>query len=51
MLTFYQSLLISISVLFYSSYDEAYFRMGPWMGAGPIVDDKPRIKAQYYDNK
>jgi hypothetical protein len=36
---------------FYSSYDEAYFRMGPWMGSGPIVDDKPRVKAQYYDNK
>ena len=36
---------------FYSSYDEAYFRMGPWMGSGPIVDDKPRVKRQYIDNK
>mmetsp|Transcript_28264 Transcript_28264/g.45948 ORF Transcript_28264/g.45948 Transcript_28264/m.45948 type:complete len:249 (+) Transcript_28264:2-748(+) len=36
---------------FYSSYDEAYFRMGPWMGDGPIVRDKPRVRKQYRDNK
>lgn len=26
-------------------------RMGPWMGGGPIVDDKPRVKQSYLDNK
>mmetsp|Transcript_12187 Transcript_12187/g.26666 ORF Transcript_12187/g.26666 Transcript_12187/m.26666 type:complete len:462 (-) Transcript_12187:766-2151(-) len=36
---------------FYSSYDEAFFRMGPWMGNGKIVEDKPKVKKWYYDNK
>jgi len=36
---------------FFSSYDEAFFRAGPWMGYGPIVRDKPRMKKQYFDNK
>jgi len=36
---------------FYSSYDEAFFRMGPWMGSGPIVRDKPRVRKAYFDNK
>lgn len=36
---------------FFSSYDEAFFRMGPWMGDGPIVNDKPRVKKQYLDNR
>ncbi|KAL7530859.1 hypothetical protein ACHAXR_007350 [Thalassiosira sp. AJA248-18] len=36
---------------FFSSYDEAFFRMGPWMGSGPIVDDKPRVRQAYLDNK
>lgn len=36
---------------FYSSYDEAFFRMGPWMGRGPIVRDKPRIRKMYHENK
>jgi len=29
---------------FYSSYDEAYFRMGPWMGEGEVVWDKPQVR-------
>jgi len=29
---------------FYSSYDEAYFRMGPWMAEGEIVWDKPKLR-------
>jgi hypothetical protein len=36
---------------FYSSYDEAFFRIGPWMGFGEIVADKPRVKKWYYENK
>ena len=38
---------------FYSSYDEAFFRMGPWMGdpKGQIAWDKPRIRAQYNETK
>ena len=38
---------------FYSSYDEAFFRMGPWMGdpKGQVVWDKPRIRKQYHDTK
>ena len=36
---------------FYSSYDEAFFRMGPWMGEGHIVRDKPRVRKAYYENK
>mmetsp|Transcript_11440 Transcript_11440/g.24397 ORF Transcript_11440/g.24397 Transcript_11440/m.24397 type:complete len:483 (-) Transcript_11440:356-1804(-) len=36
---------------FYSSYDEAYFRMGPWMGGGSIVRDKPRVRQAYLRNK
>eukprot|EP00986_Skeletonema_menzelii_P018401 scaffold26636_cov153-Skeletonema_menzelii.AAC.12 len=32
---------------FYSSYDEAFFRMGPWMGEGEIVWDKPRLREWY----
>ena len=36
---------------FYSSYDEAFFRIGPWMGEGEIVADKPRVKKWYHENK
>ena len=36
---------------FYSSYDEAFFRIGPWMGDGEIVADKPRVKKWYHANK
>lgn len=36
---------------FYSSYDEAYFRMGPWMGEGPLVAEKPRLQQIYRGNK
>ena len=36
---------------FYSSYDEAYFRFGPWMGDGPIVADKPILQKIYLNNK
>lgn len=36
---------------FYSSYDEAFFRIGPWMGDGEIVADKPRVKKWYHENK
>ncbi|KAL9180733.1 hypothetical protein ACHAXT_011186 [Thalassiosira profunda] len=36
---------------FYSSYDEAFFRMGPWMLNGPIVRDKPRIRQAYNNSK
>jgi hypothetical protein len=32
---------------FYSSYDEAFFRMGPWMGKGEIVRDKPQLRKWY----
>ena len=36
---------------FYSSYDEAFFRLGPWMGSGPIVRDKPRVRKAYFEIK
>jgi len=36
---------------FYSSYDEAFFRMGPWMENGPIVRDKPMVRKAYMNNK
>mmetsp|Transcript_32062 Transcript_32062/g.65178 ORF Transcript_32062/g.65178 Transcript_32062/m.65178 type:complete len:421 (-) Transcript_32062:81-1343(-) len=36
---------------FYSSFDESFFRLGPWMGSGPIVADKPRVKKWYFENK
>ncbi|KAL3777778.1 hypothetical protein HJC23_008895 [Cyclotella cryptica] len=36
---------------FYSSYDEAFFRIGPWMGDGDIVRDKPRVRKWYHNNK
>jgi hypothetical protein len=32
---------------FYSSYDEAFFRMGPWMEKGEIVWDKPQMRKWY----
>lgn len=38
---------------FFSSYDEAFFRMGPWMGdiKGEIVFDKPKMRNWYHDVK
>ena len=36
---------------FYSSYDEAYYRLGPWMGDGEIVEDKPKMKKWYHKAK
>jgi len=36
---------------FYSSYDEAFFRLGPWMGDGEIVADKPKVKKWYHSVK
>jgi len=36
---------------FYSSYDEAYFRMGPWMGEGEIVWDKPKLREWFKNVK
>jgi len=32
---------------FYSSYDEAYFRMGPWMGGGELVRNQPGLREHY----
>lgn len=36
---------------FYSSYDEAFFRMGPWMEKGEIVWDKPQMRKWYQNVK
>lgn len=36
---------------FYSSYDEAFYRMGPWMGEGPIAKKKPMIAKNYHNSK
>ncbi|KAL3782773.1 hypothetical protein HJC23_003094 [Cyclotella cryptica] len=36
---------------FYSSYDEAFLRMGPWWGAGEFVHEKPALHRLYESNK
>lgn len=36
---------------FYSSYDEAYFRKGPWFGEGRLVKNRPGEKKGYHKNK
>lgn len=36
---------------FYSSYDESYFRFGPWFGDGPLVAKRPNVKRGYIENK
>ncbi|KAL7496470.1 hypothetical protein ACHAWT_007150 [Skeletonema menzelii] len=36
---------------FYSSYDEAFYRMGPWMGEGEIARKQPNLRLQYLSVK
>ncbi|KAL7531203.1 hypothetical protein ACHAXR_003898 [Thalassiosira sp. AJA248-18] len=36
---------------FYSSYDEAFYRMGPWMGDGPVVQNRPMVRENYHKIK
>jgi hypothetical protein len=36
---------------FYSSYDEAFLRMGPWWGAGELAEEKPALHKVYMSNK
>lgn len=36
---------------FYSSYDESFFRLGPWMGEGEIVANKPKVRKWYHSVK
>ena len=36
---------------FYSSYDEAYFRKGPWFGEGRLVKNRPGERKGYHKNK
>ncbi len=36
---------------FYSSFDESFFRLGPWMGDSPLVQNKPAVRKSYFQNK
>ncbi len=36
---------------FYSSYDEAYFRWGPWMGSKQSERRKPKVAKYYLEHK
>jgi hypothetical protein len=36
---------------FYSSYDEAYFRWGPWMGSKQSERRKPKVAKYYHTHK
>ncbi|KAL7475609.1 hypothetical protein ACHAW6_001522 [Cyclotella cf. meneghiniana] len=36
---------------FYSSYDEAYFRKGPWFGEGRLVRNRPGERNGYFKTK
>eukprot|EP00984_Skeletonema_dohrnii_P017126 scaffold7729_cov88-Skeletonema_dohrnii-CCMP3373.AAC.2 len=36
---------------FYSSYDEAFYRMGPWMGEGEVVRNQPNLRLHYQSVK
>ncbi|KAL7483734.1 hypothetical protein ACHAW6_009371 [Cyclotella cf. meneghiniana] len=36
---------------FYSSYDEAFLRMGPWWGVGELAQEKPALHKVYESNK
>jgi hypothetical protein len=36
---------------FYSSYDEAYFRKGPWFGEGRLVENRPGEVKGYHKTK